>query len=90
MSEEDSFQDESDSDDDSISLLFNNVNNLTLEDDTDYIDDNNAAITQTANHQSQQQRKDNKRHKNRKAKKKHKQHSLEHLKQKSNTSNVNL
>ena len=58
MIEEDSFQDESDSDDDSISLLFNNVNNLTLEDDTDYIDDNNAAITQTANHQSQQQRKE--------------------------------
>ena len=84
MIEEDSFQDESD--DDSISLLFNNVNNLTLE-DTDYIDDNNAAITQIATHhfQSQQQRKnkDNKRQKNRKAKKKkHKQHSLEYLKQK--------
>ena len=79
MSEEDCFQDESD--DDSISLLFNNVNNLTLEDDTDI--DNNASNTQTATHrQSQQQRKDNKRHKSRKAKKKHKQHSLEHLKQK--------
>ena len=41
MSEDDSFQDESDTDDDSISLLFKNVNNLTLEDDTDI--DNNAS-----------------------------------------------
>ena len=80
MIEEDSFQDESD--DDSISLLFNNVNNLTLEDDADIDDNINASDTQTANHQSQQQRKDNKRSKNRKAKKKKKQHSLEHLKQK--------
>jgi len=80
MSEEDCFQDESDGDD-SISLLFDNVDNLTLEDDIDTDDIASNTQTATHHHQNQQQRKDNKRQKNRKEKQ-HKQHSLEHLKQK--------